>query len=763
MNDAQARDLDRSTVLIVDDNPENLRVLREMLADQGFEVRVARDGRQALRSVEASPPDLVLLDIHMPDVDGYEVCRQLKRDPRYQDIPVIFLSALGETFNKVTAYDCGGCDYITKPYQFEEVRVRMHAHMKTRHLLAESQAGFRSSFEQAAVGMAHMTTDGSILRVNRRFAQLLDCEEHELLGRRFEEFVCPPFRSHAERERVQAIGIEADGATCEVELLRKDGSRVWCRTTHSLVEVPSTREQYILAIVEDVSDRKRVEDERRQLEAAIEQAGEAIVIADIRGNTQYVNPAWEQVSGIPRSHTLGKNLWKLLVERSDGSVLRALWKAVTSGKTWTGRIHIEKPDGTVSTEDVTASPVRDTDGKIVSFLAVARDMTSQLALEERLQHAQKLEAIGTLAGGIAHDFNNILSAIMGYTDIAMTDLPEGCNEVRSSLLEVAKASQRARELISQILEFSRQTDREIRPVRVQSIMREALKLLRGSIPSMIEIHENIDNSCLPVLADPTGIHQILMNLGTNAYHAMRDTGGKLVMRLSQIKIGDDEVQQDPNLAPGEYVRLEVHDTGHGMTEETQTRIFEPYFTTKERGEGTGLGLATIHGIVTDLQGVIHVYSEPGEGSTFTVLLPCVLAGEATGEPPAPIGSLRGTEHVLLVDDESPIAEFAKTALERLGYRVTIETNSLKALERFTANPAEFDVVVTDQMMPGMKGIELSKRIRTVRNDIPIILCSGFAESLRDTSGDNNSVRYHVMKPVIGADLARSIRSVVDQS
>ena len=760
MDKAHEGDLGESVVLVVDDNPENLRVLREMLADQGCAVRVARDGHQALRSVEESAPDMILLDIHMPELDGYEVCRRLKADARFQDIPVIFLSALGETFNKVTAYDCGGADYITKPFQFEEVRVRMRAHLRTRHLLAESQAGFRSSFEQAAVGMAHVSLDGVFLRVNRRFCDLLGYTQQELLGRAFAEVTCPEFREVDEADRKSVIAGQREWVSSERQFLTKHGGSLWCKATFSLVWVDSTRDKYVAAIIEDVSDRKQVEEERRQLAAAIDQAAEAIVITDADGTARYVNPAWERVSGMSRAETLGENMWALLGGREGAAALRELWRVVASGKTWTGRLQLKGVADSTSTEEVTASPVRDAAGTIVNFVAVARDITGQLALEERLRQAQKLEAIGTLAGGIAHDFNNILSAIMGYTDIAISDLPEDSG-VRPDLMQIAKASERAKELVAQILAFSRQREREARPVRVQSVMKEALTLLRGSIPSTIEINQDIDSACAPILGDPTGIHQILMNLCTNAYHAMQGKGGVLTLRLSQVEIGESEIGRDPKLSLGEYVRLEVHDTGHGMDEETQARVFEPYFTTKERGEGTGLGLATLHGIVTDLHGVIHVYSEVGEGSTFTVLLPCVRGEDAAADVSAPEERLWGTERVLLVDDEQPIGEFAKKALERLGYSVTIETRAPDALDLFARDPDAFDVIVTDQMMPQMRGIELSQKIRAIRHDIPVILCSGFAESMRETSDGKDTIQCHIMKPIIGADLARGIRSVVD--
>lgn len=758
MNDIVDFQMGDAAVLVVDDNPENLRVLREMLTGQGCEVRVARDGNQAMRSIEAAPPDLVLLDIHMPGMDGYEVCRKLKADARWCEIPVIFVSALGETFNKVVAYDSGGADYITKPFQIEELRVRMRAHIRTRHLLAESQAGFRSSFEQAVVGMAHISLDGTILRVNRWFCEMLGYPEETLLGKPAAELTEGAMSDEQSPERQRLIEGAVEYLAWESQYIRHDGSRVWCKTTLSLVDVDWTHERYLAAIVEDLSLRRTVEDERRQLAAAIDQAAEAIMITSADGVGRYANPAWEKISGFSRSETVGRSLWLLQGAEEGESAARDRWATVASGKRWSGRLQLRRPKGTPCTVEMTVSPVRDDAGAIVNFVTVARDITDQVALEERLLQAQKMEAIGTLAGGIAHDFNNILSAIMGYTDLAVCELPEG-SQVRANLTQVADASHRAKELVAQILAFSRQTGREVRPVEIQSILKEALKLLRGSIPSTVEIRHAIDDGCRPVLADPTAIHQIVMNLCTNAYHAMQDSGGVLALRLSQVHVGESDVERDQKLSPGQYVRLEVEDTGHGMDEETRARIFEPYFTTKERGQGTGLGLATVHGIVSELNGVVHVYSEPDEGSTFTVLLPVAYKGEPVAVFEEDMGSLRGTERVLLVDDEVSIGAFGKAALERLGYKVTVATGGVDALALFSARPDAFDVVVTDQMMPHMRGLELSRRVHALRREIPVILCSGFAESIGDFQ-ESGDIQSHVMKPIIGADLARAIRGVI---
>jgi len=392
--------------------------------------------------------------------------------------------------------------------------------------------------------------------------------------------------------------------------------------------------------------------------------------------------------------------------------------------------------------------------------ALERETREREVLEERVRHAQKMEAMGTLAGGIAHDFNNILSAILGYTDLAASEAAPGSDQ-REFLDEVSRAGRRAADLVAQILAFSRQTERERRPIQLHTVVREAVKLLRGSIPPTIEIRDQIDRNDPRVLADATEIHQVVMNLCTNAYHAMRDEGGTLVVALHAATLGPDEVALDPRLRPGDYVRLSVSDTGCGMSAETRRRIFEPYFTPRELGDGTGLGLATVHTIVDALDGVIHVYSEEGQGSTFNVFLPVhgegdrAQAGHASHQP-----ELRGSERVLLVDDEAALTAFAGAALERFGYSVTATTDSVSALSLMSQDPGRFDVVITDQMMPGIRGSELARELRRLRPALPIILCSGFGDVLNEQRGDSGLFDRCVTKPVIASDLAVAIRAVV---
>ncbi len=381
-------------------------------------------------------------------------------------------------------------------------------------------------------------------------------------------------------------------------------------------------------------------------------------------------------------------------------------------------------------------------------------------LQTRLQQAQKMEAIGTLAGGIAHDFNNILSAILGYTEMTGVALPQG-HEAHETLEQVLKASHRAKDLVAQILAFSRQSEQEKKPTNLSLIVKEVLKLLRASLPSTIEIRQEITTDKDTVIADPVEIHQVLMNLCTNAHHAMTETGGVLEVTLTPVDLDADEAASYPDLRPGPYVRLTVSDTGHGIDRAIVGQIFDPYFTTKEKGVGTGLGLAVVDGIVKSHGGAITLRSQPGKGSTFDLFFPLVEM-EAAPVTETVEQCPRGSECILFVDDEEPLADLGRRMLHHLGYDVISRSSSVEALEAFRAQPDKFDLVVTDQTMPNMTGEMLAKKIMGIRSDIPIILCTGYSEVIREEHAKAIGIRTFVMKPIVLKEIARTVRRVLDE-
>jgi len=419
----------------------------------------------------------------------------------------------------------------------------------------------------------------------------------------------------------------------------------------------------------------------------------------------------------------------------------------------------KKKDGTPYKVEASISPIRDNTGTIINYVTIERDATHEAELETQLRQVQKMEAIGTLAGGIAHDFNNILAAIMGYTEMALYDVPEG-TALRRKLEQVIKAGYRGKDLVKQIITFSRRSEQERRPMRVSPIVKEALKLLRASLPSTIDIRHTIATHSGMVLADPTQIHQVLMNLCSNAAYAMREKGGVLEVSLADVDVDSDVASPYPDLDPGAYLKLTVSDTGHGIDRAIIERIFDPFFTTKKPGEGTGMGLAVVHGIVKNSGGTIVVDSEPGQGSTFNVLFPRV-DGDFLPEVDAAAPMPRGKERILFVDDEEDLVGMVQQMLERFGYSVVAKANSLEALEVFKAQPDHFALVITDQTMPYMTGADLAQELMRIRPDIPIILCTGFSEVITADEAKALGVREFVMKPFTAREITETMRRILD--
>jgi signal transduction histidine kinase/ActR/RegA family two-component response regulator len=406
--------------------------------------------------------------------------------------------------------------------------------------------------------------------------------------------------------------------------------------------------------------------------------------------------------------------------------------------------------------------------EIVGAVVVFRDISERqqaeqerAKLESQLQQAQKLEAIGTLAGGIAHDFNNILMAIIGYTELTATTLPED-SQAYKNLGQVIKAGHRATALVQQILAFCRQDEGERQVVQVGPILKECLKMLHSTLPTTIEIRHQLASDGI-VAANPVQLHQVIMNLCTNAYHAMRDNGGIIEALLTSVTLDSSKANLILELPPGPYMQLSITDNGQGMEPAILKRIFDPFFTTKGPGEGTGLGLSVVHGIVKNHGGAIKVYSEPGKGTVFHIFLPQIVKDAAVSIADQDEKKLpRGSEHILIVDDEETLTILNSELLESLGYEVTTFNSALDALDSFQAHPHRFDLVLTDQTMPQMTGLELAQELLQMRPDLPVILCTGYSLGVSEETVKAADIKELLMKPIINKHLAEKIRQVLDQ-
>ncbi len=479
------------------------------------------------------------------------------------------------------------------------------------------------------------------------------------------------------------------------------------------------------------------------------------------------NPAELRALGCAKEELVGAPLLDIVHPEFRRRTAQAMEQLFASGRSMQQHetALITRSGGKMDVE-VSAVPLLE-NGRVVSVRAIMRDITGRKKeeqerkkLEAQLRQARKMEAIGTLAGGIAHDFNNILGPILGYTEMALDALPAG-SSIAPWLDEVLRAGGRAKELVRQILAISRKCEQELQPLRIQPVIKETLKLLRSSLPTTIEIRQRLDPACGAVLADPTRIHQVVMNLCTNAYYAMRETGGLLEVSLRQTELNAAAMPGRLRLPPGSYLQLEVRDSGCGIPEELLEKIFEPYFTTRGKGEGTGLGLALVQSIALDFGGDVAVISEPGKGAAFSVYLPVIKETQdiRPGLEAAPLPG--GCERILVVDDDVNIAGLVENMLASLGYQVTALTGSAEALRLFMEEPAAFDLVLTDMTMPQMTGAELAVKLLSLRPELPVLLCTGFSELMDEERAAALGLRALLMKPFSKTELACAVRAALN--
>jgi PAS domain S-box-containing protein len=474
-----------------------------------------------------------------------------------------------------------------------------------------------------------------------------------------------------------------------------------------------------------------------------------------------VNPAFTKLTGYTAAEAIGHTPAMLKSGEHPPEFYARLWATTLAGNVWHGEIVNRRKNGQLYDEDMTITPVRSADNKIAHFVAIKLDVTEQRQLEKRMQQAQKLEAIGTLAGGIAHDFNNILATMFGYVYLLQQDT-EGNNAAQDNINEILKASARAKDLVQQILTFSRQSEQKPQLIQLDTIVKEAVKFLRASLPAQIKIETNLDAAVPSVLADPTQIYRVIINLATNALHAMQDRAGLLTVALENFMPDQTFLQSHPDFRLLPYARLTVADTGQGMDAKTLEHIFEPFFTTKPPGQGTGLGLAVVHGIVHAHHGSITVQSEVGSGTTFSLYFP----GQEQHAPPAVAADAEVPpgqgESILLVDDEPSLTSALQRLLARLNYRVNTSNNAREAIRQVQLQPQAFDLVITDLTMPEITGLDVARQLHALRPGLPVILVSGFSANLDSETLASAGICDLLEKPLSRAALARAVHAALSR-
>ncbi len=644
-------------------------------------------------------------------------------------------------------------------------------HNRDRRLSArvirESERQYRLLAENISDVIWSMTPDLTFTYVSPSAERLQGWTPSEWLAFRPSDYLTPAsvelVRKVLEEERsIQGTpGFNPNRVrTLELEHYRKDGSTLWTEVSARFLYDDAGSLTGIIGATRDISERRQSQAQLQRLFAAVQQAGEMIMITEPDGTLLYVNPAFEKTTGYPIEEVLGKPAAILTRGTHNRAFFEDMWSTIKRGEMWRGRFSGKRKDGSLYQETATISPIKDESGRVIHYVMVGRDVTSEMMLQKQLHQAQKMEAIGTLAGGIAHDFNNLLQAILGYSDLLLMKKDSGDPD-RPKLKIIQQAARDGSDLVSRILTSSRKGDSKARPIDLNEEIRKARKLLRRTIPRMIEIKLVLHDNLRIIDADPGQVQQTLLNLAVNAHHAMPD-GGQLIIETNNASLNDEYLRTHLGAEPGQYVLLTVSDTGVGMEPEVLDRIFEPFFTTKTEGEGTGLGLSMVHGIVSQHGGYIRCYSEPGRGTSFKIYFP-MSAGERihdltmTREMPA-----FGTETVLLVDDDDRVRKMGRQMVNVGGYQVITASTGEEALEMYSRRGEDISLVILDLIMPGMGGQRCLEELLRMDPNVRVLVASGCSSTGLTDDEKGVGARGFISKPYDAKDILQAIRRVLDE-
>jgi len=633
---------------------------------------------------------------------------------------------------------------------------------RAEEALRESEERFRSTFEQAAVGIAHLAVDGSFLLMNERFCDIVGYQYDEIPKLTFQDIMHPEdLQTDLAYER-RMLADEIRTYSMQARHLTKGGSIVWVNLTMSLVRGPSEDPDYFIAVMENITDRKLMEEELKEtkeyLENVFENSAYGIGIVDEHGTFVKWNKMAAELYGYSVQDLKGRSAFDLYADTNEvGKMLKQLQR---DGLVKAYGINMKRKDGKIVSFDLSISLLKDRNDRTVGSVCVARSLEQQKSLQGQLLHAQKMEAIGTLAGGIAHDFNNVLQAVHGYAQLLLLGADK---EARgdTELREIVSAARRGAGLVKRMLTFSRKVESKRQPFCLNHEVEQVNTLLARTIPKMIEIELRLADGLRVVNADPVQMQQMLMNLAINAKDAMPE-GGRLVIETRNVSLDEEYCKSHVGATLGEYVVLSMSDTGHGMDRKTLTRIFESFFTTKEPGKGTGLGLAVVYGVVKGHDGHIMCYSEPGEGTIFKIYLPVIERGAEAAEPSEAEGAVRGGNGViLLVDDEQSVLKLGERIFRSSGYTVLTALDGERALEIYRNQKELIHVVILDLIMPGMGGKRCLGELTKVNPEVKVIIASGFSTDGGERGLMAAGARGYVRKPYEIKQMLRVIRDVLD--
>ncbi len=770
-------------ILLLEDEPAHAELVREAFArgESATEVSLATTVAEARERLANDDWDLVLADWLLPDGNALDL---LAPEPVRDDTPVVVMTSHGNERIAVDLLRAGAVDYVVKSAatlldlprvaaralrehrQAEELR-------RTQAALQHSQATLESIVRTVPDIIYRLDTHGRITFISHAVTRY-GYRPEELIGRPVADIIHPNDRQRAlcrvdeRRTRGRATRmlelrlLAAAGDSHQFEMHERDidGAPVMLFSAEGLYASEQPTTQTFIGtqgIARDITSRRQNQRRMMQLAKAVEGATDGVLLVDPDGAVRYCNPSFLRLTGLSEDAVLGKRLSDALV---SSPAMDDLAEHLRQGRAWHGRLRERLPGGLQLRADASLSPVCDGSGHVVNAVLVVRDVAEQEAMEERLRQAVKLEAIGTLAGGIAHDFNNILTGIIGHAELALLDLDEA-TDAGESVKEILDSSRRAADLTRQILAFARRGDNVRVVIDPGHVVREALRLLRASLPPTVELTQHIAVQAGSIAADPAQVHQVVMNLCSNAYQAMGSEGGHLEVSLRPVELSAAEcVGELDGLAPGGYQCLAVTDDGPGIPASMLPRVFEPFFTTKPIGQGTGLGLSVVHGVVTSMGGRITAHSRQGEGCTFRVYLPTVteVADDQAAATPRDVPQAEG--RILVVDDDETVLASLCLMLRRGGFEVDGDRSPQAALRRIEADAAAYDAVLCDYMMPGLTGVQLGQALLERQPALPVLLITGFGSDLNEDQAIAMGFRGMLSKPVRTADLCARVRAML---
>jgi len=632
---------------------------------------------------------------------------------------------------------------------------------ETRSSLLNSEAQLRVIFDHTRLFIGLLKPDGTLIKANGAALEFAQCIPDAVNGRLFWD---TPWWNHSAEMQAklrQALEAAGSGQLTRFEAVLRDAHGKLRDFNVSITPIKDESGQVVFLVPEgyEVTEHKRAEAELNRLMTAIEQTPQSIVITDTEGAILYVNPAFEQITGYSRAEAIGQNPRLLRSNRQDKAFYRELWAKISAGEVWRGRFINKRKNGTLFTEDAVIAPVRDAKNTVTNYIAIKRDITHELELEEQYRQTQKIDTIGRLAGGVAHDFNNILAVICGHTDLALTQVSPDA-PLRSNLESIQESAECATNLTRQLLAFARRQVIEPRQVNLNELIVNLNKMLHRLIGEDIKLVTQAAPDLGQIRADPGQIEQVLLNLAVNARDAMPE-GGTLTITTNNVFLDEDYARRHL-ITPGEYVQVSVNDTGSGMTEEVKRHIFEPFFTTKEQGKGTGLGLATCFGIIQQSNGHIHCDSEMGKGTQFKFYLPRVEGVEdAAAHPEIPSRLPQGTETILLAEDEPSLRRLMARVLRMQGYTILEAADGNEALALAQANGSKIQLLVTDVIMPGLSGKMLAEWLSQVNPGVRVLFISGYINNSAVRDAMSKPGMLFLQKPFNPLDLAKKVREALE--